>query len=399
MDEWVKGWLASENAQRDVIAVKRIYVDINDGDLIDGIMFSQIMFWHGFNLETGKPRMTIQRDGELWLAKRAKDWWDECRITERYSRDCIKRLAKRGLIIVRTWKFNDVPTTHLRINWPEFKNRVQSILQNPQIGFDENRQMDLTKIVKSITESTTEITTKNRDSLPAAISQDDFRQIETVSPSGETGTDPSAANEKNTTAVPAAKGRFTASKYYPVNEAKQEVYAKTYTPKDYAPLLEAWAKHGIVPVKGSVLNADAKYATYKLTKPPAKRSPTFDAIAECGWHMRPGFSPEVLNGNAGRVGKVITCLAEHLGKTYNEVNEDAMIAQRVRAVYAQWKVNKPNADPPKDPAAFISAWEEFTAPAPARPSQQPAPATREISADERAELARKMAEKKATLFS
>jgi hypothetical protein len=174
-------------------------------------------------------------------------------------------------------------------------------------------------------------------------------------------------NEKP--ATPTAKGRFTASKYYPVCEAKQEVYAKTYTPKDYTPLLEAWAKHGIIPVKGSVLNADAKYATYKLTKLPAKRSPTFDAIAECGWHMRPGFSPEVLNGNAGRVGKVITCLAEHLGKTYNEVNEDAAIAQRVRAVYAQWKVNKPNADPPKDPAAFISAWEEFTPAVSARPKQ------------------------------
>lgn len=210
MDEWVKGWLASENAQRDIIAVKRIYVDINDGDLIDGIMFSQIMFWHGFNLETGKPRMTIQRDGELWLAKRAKDWWDECRITERYSRDCIKRLAKRGLIIVKTWKFNDVPTTHLRINWSEFKHRVQSILQNPQIPFNENRQMDLTKIVKSITESTTEITTKNteeKEFSPAVISQDQSRQIETVSPSGETAAVPQpehqeASNSGNTKTPP-----------------------------------------------------------------------------------------------------------------------------------------------------------------------------------------------------
>lgn len=198
---------------------------------------------------------------------------------------------------------------------------------------------------------------------------------------------------------PAPKDRFTKAKYYPVCESKQEVYAKTYTPKTYAPLLEAWAKHGIVPVRGSVLNSDVKYAAYKLTKPPAKRNPTFDAIAECAWHMRPGFDPEILNGDGGRVGMVIAKLAEHLSRTFNEVNTDPVIAQRVRSVYAQWKVNKPNADPPKDPVAFISAWEEFTAPAPVRVQQPPAPAGREISPDERAELARKMAEQKASLFS
>lgn len=402
MDEWVKGWLASESAQRDVIAVKRIYVDINDGNLVDGIMFSQIMFWHGFNLETGKPRMTIERGGELWLAKRAKDWWDECRITERYARDCLKRLAKRGLIILKTWKFNDVPITHLRINWSEFKNRVGLIMQNSasrfdenrQIGLDENRQNDLTKIVKSITKSTTENTRDSfasDDAQPPVISQEPMTE-------NKLSHKPKVVSEKPKQ-PPAVKGRFTASKYYPVNEARQEVYAKTYTPKTYTPLLEAWAKHGIIPVKGSVLNADVKYAAYKLTKPPAKRNPVFDAVAECAWHMRPGFDPEVLNGDGGRVGMVITKLAEHLGKTFNEVNADAEIAKRVRAVYAQWKVNKPNADPPKDPVAFISAWEEFTPAAPRRAAHQPVPASPVISADERAELARKMAEQKATLFS
>jgi len=350
-------------------------------------------------------------EGECWMsvAKLAK----KARVTDRYIPKLSQQLEELGELEV--YPYDGAATKHgytnryvvTGIRGVEYKERQKKQRKGGRpksiyitaegvntVHLIENHRGEHSSSQEMNTDSSHGVNTVHLDPLldPSIDPKNSFASDDATSP--ET---PQEAPKKPKQL--AAKGRFTASKYYPVNEAKQEVYAKTYTPKDYAPLLEAWAKHGIVPVRGSVLNADAKYATYKLTKPPAKRSPTFDAIAECGWHMRPGFSPEVLNGNAGRVGKVITCLAEHLGKTYNEVNEDAVIAQRVRAVYAQWKVNKPNADPPKDPAAFISAWEEFTAPATARPAQQPAPVTREISADERAELARKMAEQKATLFS
>lgn len=167
------GWIASEGSDHDAIKVKRIYIDLNDGNLYDGILFSQIMYWHGRNRETGKPRLSINRDGHLWLAKSYDDWWDECRINAATARKCVERIIKRDLLVKRLWKFDNRPIVHLRVNVEAFEQQLNYLLHEqgsirPVVSnrLDTTGQIDLIPQVKSITETTSKTTTE-KDIAPA----------------------------------------------------------------------------------------------------------------------------------------------------------------------------------------------------------------------------------------
>jgi len=93
-------------ATHDGFFIRLGLVDIA-GDLASGALLSQLVYWH--------PRLTIERDGYLWLAKTRGDWWEECRLTEMQVRRAIGQLEGRGLIVKAIWKWRDAPTTHLRL--------------------------------------------------------------------------------------------------------------------------------------------------------------------------------------------------------------------------------------------------------------------------------------------
>lgn len=167
MNGWLKGWLASEAANHDKIEVKRIYIDLNEGNLYDGVIFSQIMYWHGVSRETGKPRMSIERDGNLWLVKGYGDWWEECRIIEPTARAAINRIANRGLIVKKLWKFNGAPTLHIRMDWESLEEQLMWLCDEVSNGFDSKYQIgndtsyqnDPIADVKSLTDTTSDTTT------------------------------------------------------------------------------------------------------------------------------------------------------------------------------------------------------------------------------------------------
>lgn len=164
--EWMQGYLASENDDNDRISVKKMYIDVNEGNLFDGILFSQIMYWHGKNRETGKPRLTIQRENNLWLAKGYDDWFAECRIVGSTARKCIKRIAARGLIIVKLFMFDGHPMVHIRVNWDILESRIKSIRPVVSNGNDTRGQMEMTPEVKSITDTTAKTTAENKNKSP-----------------------------------------------------------------------------------------------------------------------------------------------------------------------------------------------------------------------------------------
>lgn len=172
-------WTRGETEERDSISVKKIYIDINDGYLVDGVIFSQIMYWHG-NDKKGNARLSITRKGHLWLAKSYDDWFEECRVPARNAREAINRMVDRGLIEKFTWHFNGVPTIHLRVIHERFvelvlkhdpslirqkmsdkqKGKVSN-RQKMSDGIDKKRQNQVTENVTSFnTETTTETTTK-----------------------------------------------------------------------------------------------------------------------------------------------------------------------------------------------------------------------------------------------
>jgi DNA replication protein DnaD len=181
-----------EQASRDTIDVKKIYVDMAD-DLVAGILLSQIVYWFLPDKE-GKTKLRVCKDGELWLVKGREDWWDECRIKPRQFDTAFNKLMEKGLVEKKTYKFNGNPTTHIRIIWDNFlatlhieldkfntfentgfHESVKTNLQEVSVdntGFYEsvkttsqNRDSVLSKSVKTLTENTTENNTSSSNLL------------------------------------------------------------------------------------------------------------------------------------------------------------------------------------------------------------------------------------------
>lgn len=126
-------FLAWESRSRDTIEVKRCYVDVAGGDLIAGILLSQIIYWHLPDHE-GQPRLRIERQGYKWLAKKRDDWWKECRITPKQFDTAIKLLESKNLIVTALYKFGNSPTKHIRIDWENFLELLNLVVQTPPLA-------------------------------------------------------------------------------------------------------------------------------------------------------------------------------------------------------------------------------------------------------------------------
>lgn len=126
-------FLAWESRSRDTIEVKRCYVDVAGGDLIAGILLSQIIYWHLPDHE-GQPRLRIERHGYKWLAKKRDDWWKECRITPKQFDTAIKLLESKNLIVTALYKFGNSQTKHIRIDWENFLELLNLVVQTPPLA-------------------------------------------------------------------------------------------------------------------------------------------------------------------------------------------------------------------------------------------------------------------------
>lgn len=234
MGQFWDGWIASESNDHDAIKVKRVYIDLNDGNLFDGIIFSQIMYWHGRSKETGKPRLTIEREGFLWLAKTYEDWWEECRVNAATARKCIDRIVKRGLLVKRVWKFNGRPLVHLRVNIDIFEHQMNYVMHEkasirPVVSnrIDTAGQIHLIPQVKSLTETTSETTPKTeKKEIPAPIVAD---AAETIEPT---------IVEANTPALPTTEGKILA--FTPATETNEDTPPRRQRkPSKNAPMHDA----------------------------------------------------------------------------------------------------------------------------------------------------------------
>ena len=180
MNEFVRGYLEGEAASTDVIQTKRVYVDINEGRLIDGTIFGRIMYWHGIS-KKGQQRLRVFKDGHYWLVKRYGDWWDECRVKEGTARKSINRMLTLGLLKKALYKFDGSPTLHLRIDWQKFQELVEKVRtdgsdlrgQNgpesdpncPDVtdGSDTRGQNEMTLEDRTLTSTTSNNTTSIKD--------------------------------------------------------------------------------------------------------------------------------------------------------------------------------------------------------------------------------------------
>jgi hypothetical protein len=193
MTGFFDGWVQSDAARKDSIDLKRVYIDLCEGNLYDAVLFSQIMFWHE-PTKLGKQRLEVFRKGEYWLAKRYEDWQEECRIDANTARKCIDRLVKLGLIVKEIFHFNKKPTVHLRINKEVFEQRILALsdttgqisdasLKRPNVSDGTTGQMHLIPQVSYYITETTDIDIKDSAPEIAAVSVAD---VEPKSPSQTT---------------------------------------------------------------------------------------------------------------------------------------------------------------------------------------------------------------------
>lgn len=149
-------FLAWETTSRDTIDFKRAYVDIT-GDLVAGLMLSQIIYWH-LPDKNGESKLRVKKDDRSWLAKKRADWWEECRISARQADRALKILEEKEFVTVKVYKFDGTPTTHISLNTVIF-------LEAWEIAISRIGDMEITKrgygnheSVTSLTETTTENT-------------------------------------------------------------------------------------------------------------------------------------------------------------------------------------------------------------------------------------------------
>lgn len=164
-------FLAWELTTRDTIDFKKIYVDMA-GDLIAGLMLSQIIYWY-LPDKDGTSKLRVKKDGYYWIAKAHSDWYEEIRVTEWQAPRALKILEDAGIIEKKLFRFDGAPTVHIRIIYKEFMNKWEkeleknaspkSILGKASNPIEGKPQIHSRESLDSLTESTAENTTKNKD--------------------------------------------------------------------------------------------------------------------------------------------------------------------------------------------------------------------------------------------
>ena len=155
-------FLLWERTTRDSIDFKKIYVDIA-GDLIAGLMLSQIVFWY-LPDKNGNSKMRVRKDGYDWIAKSNTEWYDEIRITEWQAPRALNILEEKVIIEKRRYKFDGAPTIHIRLIQDKYMELWEELVHDLN-GFEGKSKIQMSESLNSLTETTTEITYKDIDDV------------------------------------------------------------------------------------------------------------------------------------------------------------------------------------------------------------------------------------------
>ena len=135
MDDDFRAFLSWEKTCRGAVDFKPIYVDMA-GDLVAGLMLSQLVYWCLLPDAKGKSRLRVYRDGHMWAAKSRSEWWGEIRLSPKQADRAIRILVSRGLVVRKNSLFNGKRTTHLRIEWPAFRDAWLNLVSAPEQALD-----------------------------------------------------------------------------------------------------------------------------------------------------------------------------------------------------------------------------------------------------------------------
>lgn len=244
-------YLLWERSARDTIDFKRAYVDMA-GDLIAGLMLSQIIYWFLPNSK-GESKIRIRRDGYDWLAKRHQDWFEECRITEWQAPRALTVLEDAGLVVTKVYKFNGAPTTHIRIDKDSFLRRWREVIRlESSDSLDSNQVIDQDGIkgksrmqpgdsADSLTKTTSESTSQTKGNDGAGAPAADQPQLEGL-PEPEP-----QKEEAKPERPPQVQSWVRQFKFTPTANQQKMIVDAVDDPARWETVLQAWAGQGYSP--------------------------------------------------------------------------------------------------------------------------------------------------------
>jgi len=117
------------------------------GDLVTGVLLSQINWWYRVPGKNGKTKCRIERDGSLWIAKTREEWMGETGLSlEQYKR-ALKLLKSRNLIEVKIFQFKGIPISHLRMTFPTGVKPTNPLVSNTPTGWRKTHQPEANNFI------------------------------------------------------------------------------------------------------------------------------------------------------------------------------------------------------------------------------------------------------------
>lgn len=117
-------FIAWEKETDDCIDLKRVYIDVVDGDFLAALLLSQIIYWF-LPDSKDKPKVKVLRDEKYWLCKKRADWKNEIRITKKQYDKAAGVLEKLGLIERGVRKFNNETTCSISLNMAVLMKKIK----------------------------------------------------------------------------------------------------------------------------------------------------------------------------------------------------------------------------------------------------------------------------------
>jgi hypothetical protein len=319
-------FLAWSHSSHKKVAFELAYVDAAGGDLIAGLLLSEIVYWHLPSAE-GKTKLRVKHEGHLWIAARREDWYERCRISPRQFDRAAATLVTEGLIVKDVFKFNGDPTIHVRLNWSGFLTRIsETVKRNFDIA--ETAITNSTFGEGPVTKHTTETTTS------------------IVGPSPHAG-------GKVETANGASENILTAPLEHPEDIPARTAYEQAETDAHRSgndSMDQPLPGDNLTGNQnGSEKSAQADNSAGNISRAEKKakaRNPLFDALAECVFSLK---------------GDVDMAAGPRIGKLEKFVKGQGGTAQDVNAFCRWFKGKFPGVSVPRDLTKFAEHWSAFTA--------------------------------------
>lgn len=137
------------SGQENIVVVPKLFIKLT-GDLTTAVLLNQIVFY------SDKSKRT---DGYFY--KSHKEWQEEICLTKRQVSYSTAKLKEMGLVDTKLMKANGAPTLHYKLDYDKL---VDWIVTNCNNGKSQIVTMDSNNMSQSLTENTTETTTKKKTS-------------------------------------------------------------------------------------------------------------------------------------------------------------------------------------------------------------------------------------------